>query len=112
MSPPHVAYPQIEAETLTSPSKSDVQNENCITEKQGKEFIETLLNKEFYIIPRDSGITFDKREFKIAVVQPHNPQKREELFEIMSSNGFKKANTGTLGPLFFKTQLRSDKHEK
>ena len=83
-----------------------------ITEAQGKEFIETLLNKEFYIIPRDSGITIDKREFKIAVVQPHNPQKREELFEIMSSNGFKKANTGTLGPLFFKTQLRSDKHEK
>ena len=83
-----------------------------ITEAQAKEFIETLLNKEFYIIPRDSGLTFDKKEFKIAVVQPHSPQKREELFEIMSSKGFKKANTGTLGPLFFKMQVRSDKHEK
>ena len=85
---------------------------NSITEAQAKEFIETLLNKEFYIIPRDSGLTFDKKEFKIAVVQPHSPQKREELFEIMSSKGFKKANTGTLGPLFFKMQLRSDKHEQ
>jgi putative DNA primase/helicase len=109
---PHVAYPQIESETLASPSKSDVPNANTITEAQGKEFIETLLNKEFYVIPQESGLTFDKREFKIAVVQPHDPQKREELIEIMLSRGFKKANTGTLGPLFFKMQVRSDKHEK
>jgi hypothetical protein len=75
-------------------------------------FIETLLNKEFYIIPRDSGLTFDKREFKIVVVSVHDPQKKEELLGLISSKGFKKANTGSFRPIFYKMPIRSDKHEK
>ena len=82
-------------------SSSTYTSENVITEAQGMEFIEFLLGREFHVIKRDSGVSFDHTEYKIAVVPPHEPQKKEQLLKIMSLNGFKLVSTGDLGRFFF-----------
>ena len=83
------------------PSNSAVQNENFITEDQGKEIIQSLLESGFNVIPNESGPSIDFRHFKIAITKPQDSARTDQLRERMSSLGFDLVNTGAFGSLFF-----------
>ena len=83
------------------PANSAVQNENFITEDQGKEIIQSLLESGFNVIPSESGLSLDMRNYKIAITKPQDSARTDQLRERMSSLGFDLVNTGAFGSLFF-----------
>jgi putative DNA primase/helicase len=91
------------------PLNSDVQSENSITEDQGKEIIQSLLKDGFNVIPNESGLSLDMKNYKIAITKPQDSARSDQLKERMSSMGFALVNSGSYGPLFFTIPLGREK---
>ena len=98
-----------EHKSQTEPSKSEVQNETSITEDQGNEIVQSLLKENFYIDPRDTGVShFTPNLFKISVKKPKDDAELAILMAKMEEEGFKLENQGTLGYLIFSIALKKE----
>ena len=93
---------------IEEPEKSDVPSENSITEDQGKEIIQSLLKEGFNVIPSESGLSLDMRNYKIAITKPQDSVRTDQLRERMSLMGFVPVNSGSYGPLFFTIPLKRE----
>lgn len=65
-----------EAKLQQDSKNSGLQNENFITEDKGGGTIQSLLNEGIHDIPNESGISLDKRNFKIAIKEPSIQRRR------------------------------------
>jgi hypothetical protein len=93
---------------IEEPEKSDVQSENSITEDQGKEIIQSLLKEGFNVIPSESGLSLDMKNYKIAITKPRDDARLAILVSRMEDEGFTLVNTGALGPLIFSAAIRRE----
>ena len=88
--------------------KSDAPSENSITEDQGKEIIQSLLKEGFNVIPSESGLSLDMKNYKIAITKPRDDARLAILVSRMEDEGFTLVNTGALGPLIFSAAIRRE----
>ena len=88
------------------PVKSAVQNENSITEDEWKKIINTLIQEGYHVIPNDSGLSMDRKSWKIAITKPIDSSRLQALQDRMKSLNFVQVNSGSYGPLFFTMPLK------
>ena len=96
--------------SCVDPTNSDVQNENGITEEHGEAVRISLLEDNFYLDPKDTGVSyFTPNLFKISVKRPADDARLGILVAKMEEEGFELANKGSLGYLIFSAPLRRDR---
>ena len=94
--------------SLPGPVDSAIQCENSITEFEGHDIIGQLLKEGINVNPKDSGTTLDYKRFKIAIPAPSDSKKLTIVKDRMSSLGFRQANSGAYGTLFFLRPLKKE----
>lgn len=87
---------------------SDVSNEKYITENEGKEIVNKLVDEGFHISPGDTGVSTDGKIFKIAIFVNYYRTHTEEIDKRMRDLGFVKSNKGAFNCIFFNRPLRGD----
>ena len=87
---------------------SDVSNEKYITENQGKEIVNKLVDEGFHISPSDTGISTDGKIFKIAIFVNYYRTHTEEIDKRMRDLGFVTSNKGAFNCIIFNRPLRGD----
>ena len=92
----------------TDLTEHDLHSENSITEDQGKEIIQSLLKEGFNVIPSESGLSLDMKNYKIAITKPRDDARLAILVSRMEDEGFTLVNTGALGPLIFSVAIRRE----
>ena len=90
-------------------SNSDIQNEKGITEEHGEAVRISLLKDNFYLDPKDTGVSyFTPNLYKISVKRPVDNARLGILMARMEEEGFELANKGLLGYLIFSAPLKGE----
>ena len=100
----HESLDNVQHETVNS----DVSNEKYITENEGKEIVNKLVDEGFHISPGDTGVSTDGKIFKIAIFVNYYRTHTEEIDKRMRDLGFVKSNKGAFNCIFFNRPLRGD----
>jgi phage/plasmid-associated DNA primase len=94
--------PENSSKTHRNPEKSNFQSEfSPITGDEGDALVGELLKEGINVNPKDTGVSLDRKSYKIAIPTPRDPVKLTGLKEKMAALGFKPMNTGAYGTLFF-----------
>lgn len=100
-------HPENLTKSHRNPEKSDFQSEFCpITEAEGVALVGEILKEGTNVNPKDTGVSLDRKSFKIAIPTPRDPVKLTGLKEKMAALGFKPVNSGAYGTLFFVRPLK------
>lgn len=91
-----------------NPPNSYITQEISISEDEGKEIIQSLLNSGIHILVKDSGRSLDNKSFRIGIPKNYYDKNYQTVENKLREMNFTRINKGEFGVIFYTIKLKEE----